>query len=360
MDRKQTRKVKVGDIAIGGDAPISVQSMTTTDTRNDHATIEQILDLEDAGCDIARIAVFDEECAKNVKKIKSGTNIPLVADIHFDYKLAIASIDNGIDKLRINPGNIGKEKGVKEIVRAAQDRSVPIRIGVNGGSLKKEFLYKYGNTAKAMGESGLEQIGILEKYGYHDIVISLKASNVEKTLDAYRYIADRIDYPQHLGITEAGTAWSGTIKSAIGIGALLLDGIGDTLRVSLTANPVEEVRVGREILKSLGILKEGIEIISCPTCGRCSIDLEEIAHQVEENVRGIKHPMTIAVMGCVVNGPGEAKDADIGIAGGKGRVVLFKKGDIIGTYPEDEAVDRLIAEIRRMSDDESGGNNTCI
>lgn len=360
MNRKSTKKVKVGTVEIGGDAPISVQSMTTTDTRDAKATTEQILDLEKAGCDIARIAVFDEQCAASIKLIKANTNIPLVADIHFDYKLAIASIENGVDKLRINPGNIGREEGVEEIVKAARAKSIPIRIGVNGGSLKKDFLNKYGNTPKAMAESGLEQIAILEKYGYHEIVISLKASNIEKTLEAYEYIAHRIDYPLHLGITEAGTSWSGTIKSAIGIGALLLGGIGDTLRVSLTANPVEEVRVGREILKSLGILKEGIEIISCPTCGRCNIDLENIVHQVEENIKDIKYPITIAVMGCVVNGPGEAKDADIGIAGGKGRVVLFKKGSIVGTYPEEEAVNRLTFEIRRMTNYESGGDNTRI
>ncbi|HZJ83891.1 MAG TPA: flavodoxin-dependent (E)-4-hydroxy-3-methylbut-2-enyl-diphosphate synthase [Clostridia bacterium] len=360
MNRKSTKQVRVGNIEMGGDSPISVQSMTTTNTRDIQATIGQILDLESAGCDIARIAVFDMECANNIKGIKENTHIPLVADIHFDYKLAIASIENGIDKLRINPGNIGKEQGVEEIIRASRERLIPIRIGVNGGSLKKDFLNRYGNTPKAMAESGLEQIGILEKHGYNEIVISLKASNIGKTLEAYRYIAHRVDYPLHLGITEAGTSWSGTIKSAIGIGALLLDGIGDTLRVSLTANPLEEVKVGKEILKSLGILKEGIEIISCPTCGRCNIDLEGIAYKVQEKVKDIKYPITIAVMGCIVNGPGEAKDADIGIAGGKGKVVLFKKGSIIGTYPEEEAVNRLTLEIRRMTNYESGGNNTGI
>ena len=360
MDRRMTRKVRVGSVEIGGDSPISVQSMTNTDTRDAQATIGQITRLQKAGCEIVRIAVFDEDCVENIKEIKANTSVPLVADIHFDYKLAVDSIEQGIDKLRINPGNIGSEKGVKEIVNAARERLIPIRIGVNSGSIKKEFLYKYGNTPKAMAESGLEQIGILEKLGYQEIVISLKASNVEKTVETYRYIAQRIDYPLHLGVTEAGTSWSGTIKSAIGIGSLLLDGIGDTLRVSLTADPTEEVRVGKEILKTLGIRKEGIEIISCPTCGRCNIELEHIVNAVQQQISDIKDPITIAVMGCVVNGPGEAREADIGIAGGKGRVVLFKKGETIGTYPQEEAVARLVSEIRRMTEDEGSRNNTGI
>lgn len=360
MDRKLTKKVKVGSLEIGGDSPISVQSMTNTDTRDVYATIKQIHQLEKAGCDIVRLAIFDEECANNIKDIKANTKIPLVADIHFDYKLAVASIKQGIDKLRINPGNIGSEKGVKEIVAAAKERLIPIRIGVNSGSIKKDFLYKYGNTPKAMVESALEQISILEKFGYEEIVISLKASSVIKTVEAYRYISKYIDYPLHLGVTEAGTSWSGTIKSSIGIGALLLDGIGDTLRVSLTADPVEEVKAGKEILKALGIRKDSIEIISCPTCGRCNIKLEQIVNQVQDQIQDIKVPITIAVMGCVVNGPGEAKEADIGIAGGKGRVVLFKKGKTIGTYPQEEAVSRLISEIRRMTDDGSSCNNSSL
>lgn len=360
MDRKLTKKVRAGNVDIGGGSPVTIQSMTNTDTRDVKATIRQILQLQEMGCDIVRIAVFDDECVANIKLIKASTNIPLVADIHFDYKLAVASIAQGIDKLRINPGNIGSERGVKEIVDAAKDKLIPIRIGVNSGSIKKDFLYKYGNTAKAMAESGLEQVGILEKLGYQEIVISLKASGVEKTVEAYRYIASRVDYPLHLGVTEAGTPWSGTIKSSMGIGALLLDGIGDTLRVSLTADPVEEVKVGKEILRILGLRKEGIEIISCPTCGRCSIDLERIAYEVQNEISDIKQPLTIAVMGCVVNGPGEAREADMGIAGGKGKVVLFKKGEVIGTYPQEEAVTILVSEIRRMTDDESCRHNTGI
>jgi (E)-4-hydroxy-3-methylbut-2-enyl-diphosphate synthase len=360
MDRRLTKKIKVGNIEIGGDAPISIQSMTNTDTRNVEATIKQIHELQEAGCDIVRIAVFDEECVHSIKKIRKNTQIPIVADIHFDYKLALGSIEQGIDKLRINPGNIGSEKGVKAIVDAANDRQIPIRIGVNSGSIKKQFLYRYGNTSKAMVESALEQVGVLEKFGYNSIVISLKATSVKKTIEAYYEMSQRVDYPLHLGVTEAGTLWSGTIKSAIGIGALLLDGIGDTLRVSLTANPVEEVKVGREILKSLGIRKEGIEIISCPTCGRCNINLEQIANQVQEEIKDIKQPITIAVMGCIVNGPGEAREADIGIAGGKDRVAFFKKGRIIGSYPQEEAVNRLVSEIRRMTEYEGSRNNTGV
>jgi (E)-4-hydroxy-3-methylbut-2-enyl-diphosphate synthase len=360
MKRKVTRKVWVGNIALGGDAPIPVQSMTTTDPRDIGATIEQIRQLEDANCDIVRIAVFDEECAKSVKTIKEHVNIPLVADIHFDYRLAIAAVKNGIDKLRINPGNIGNEDKVREVVSAAKDRKIPIRIGVNSGSLKKEFMHKYGNSSIAMAESALEEVSILEKYGFEDIVISLKASSVEKTVEAYRYVSQRVDYPLHLGITEAGTQWSGTIKSSIGIGALLLEGVGDTLRVSLTAHPVEEVKVGIEILKCLGLRREGIEIISCPTCGRCNIDLFSIVKRVEQQIRNVKEPLKVAVMGCVVNGPGEAREADIGIAGGRGQVVLFKKGNVIGTYPEDKAVDVLVSEIRRITENESSCNHTRI
>lgn len=351
MERKLTKKVWVGDVAIGGDAPISVQSMTTTDPRDIDATIRQIKELEAANCDIVRVAILDIESARNIKKIKEHINIPLVADIHFDYRLAIEAVNNGIDKLRINPGNIGNENKVREVVAAAKDAKLPIRIGVNAGSLKRDFLEKYGNTSAAMAESALEEVAILEKYGFEDIVISLKASSVEKTVDAYRYVSQRVNYPLHLGITEAGTQWSGTIKSSIGIGALLLDGIGDTLRVSLTAHPVEEIRVGLEILKSLGLRHEGIEIISCPTCGRCNIDLFSIVKKVEERIRDIKKPLKIAVMGCVVNGPGEAREADIGIAGGRGQVVLFKKGNVVGTYRENEAVDVLVEEIRRITQD---------
>lgn len=351
MERRKTKKVKVGRIEIGGNAPISVQSMTNTDTRDVEATIKQVLELEAAGCDIVRLAVFDEECANTIQEIKKVTDIPLVADIHFDYRLALAAIEKGVDKLRINPGNIGGYSQVQEVVAAAKERNVPIRIGVNSGSLKKEILYKYGNTPQAMVESALEHVAILERLGYENIVISLKASSVMKTIEAYRLMSQRVDYPLHLGVTEAGTAFSGTIKSAIGIGTLLAEGIGDTLRVSLTASPVEEVKVGREILKALGLRPYGIEIISCPTCGRCNIDLMGLTQRLEEKLKGIDYPLKVAVMGCVVNGPGEAREADIGIAGGKGKVALFKKGKVISTIPEDKAVEVLISEIRKIIDE---------
>ncbi len=350
MERRKSRKVKVGRIEVGGDAPISVQSMTNTDTRNVEATIKQVLELEAAGCDIVRLAVFDEACANTIQEIKKVTDIPLVADIHFDYRLALAAIEKGVDKLRINPGNIGGYSEVQKVVSAAKERGIPIRIGVNSGSLKKEILYKYGNTPQAMVESALEHVAILEKLGYGNIVISLKASSVMKTIEAYRLMSERVDYPLHLGVTEAGTAFSGTIKSAIGIGTLLAEGIGDTLRVSLTASPVEEVRVGREMLKALGLRPYGIEIISCPTCGRCNIDLMGLTQKLQEELKGIDYPLKVAVMGCVVNGPGEAREADIGIAGGKGKVVLFKKGEVVSTIPEDKALEVLISEIRNIID----------
>lgn len=348
MERRKTRKVKVGRIEIGGDAPISVQSMTNTDTRDVDATIKQVLELEAAGCDIVRLAVFDEACAHTIEEIKKVTDIPLVADIHFDYRLALAAIEKGVDKLRINPGNIGGYSEVQKVVSAAKERGIPIRIGVNSGSLSREILDRYGNTPQAMVESALEHVAILEKLGYENIVISLKASSVMKTIEAYRLMSQRVDYPLHLGVTEAGTTFSGTIKSAIGIGTLLAEGIGDTLRVSLTASPVEEVRVGREILKALGLRAYGIEIISCPTCGRCNIDLIRLAERLQEELEGIDYPLKVAVMGCVVNGPGEAREADIGIAGGKGKVALFKKGKVVSTVPEDKALEVLTSEIRNM------------
>lgn len=360
MVRRKTRKVKVGLIEIGGDAPVSVQSMTNTDTRDIEATQEQVVRLEKAGCDIVRLAIFDEDCIKTIQRVKDVSRVPIVADIHFDYKLAVAAIENGIDKLRINPGNIGSKDKVKIIVDAARDRKIPIRIGVNAGSLKREYLERLGNTPEAMGESALEQIHILEKLGYEEIVVSLKASSVIKTVEAYEYISSRMGYPLHLGITESGTTWSGTIKSSIGIGSLLLNGIGDTIRVSLTADPVEEVKTGIEILKALGLRRGGIEIISCPTCGRCNIDLIEMVGRLEEELSDISIPVKVAVMGCVVNGPGEAKEADIGIAGGKGKVVLFKKGTVIGTFPQERAVDILSSEIREMIRRGCSGGYTSI
>lgn len=348
MDRKKTKKVRIGKLIIGGNAPIAVQSMTNTDTKNIDATIKQILELKDAGCDIVRLAVYDTECTQTIKEIKKQIDIPIVADIHFDYRVAIDSIKAGVDKLRINPGNIGADEGVIKLVKIAKEQSIPIRIGVNAGSLDKECVDKYGNTAQAMGESALKHVNILERLGYEQIVISLKASSVEKTVSAYRYISKLVDYPLHLGVTEAGTMWSGTIKSSIGIGALLLDGIGDTLRVSLTAPPTEEVKVGNEILKSLGLKKTGAEIISCPTCGRCNVDLMKLTTELEERLKGIHAPLKVAVMGCGVNGPGEAKEADIGIAGGKGHFVLFKRGRIVGSYQESKALDILMSEIQEM------------
>lgn len=354
MERRKTRKIKVGKVEIGGDAPITVQSMTNTDTRDVDATIKQVLELEASGCDIVRLAVFDEACTNTIQEIKKVTDIPLVADIHFDYRLALAAIEKGVDKLRINPGNIGGYNEVQKVVAAAKERGIPIRIGVNSGSLSKEILYKYGNTPQGMVESALEHVSMLEKLGYENIVISLKASNVMKTIEAYRLMSQRVDYPLHLGVTEAGTSFSGTIKSAIGIGTLLAEGIGDTLRVSLTASPVEEVKVGREILKALGLRTYGIEIISCPTCGRCNIDLIHLVQKLQDELKGVDYPLKVAVMGCVVNGPGEAREADIGIAGGKGKVALFKKGEVVGTVPEDKALEVLISEIRNMITDESG------
>ncbi len=348
MNRRNTKKIRVGSVEIGGGSPISVQSMTNTDTRDVKATIQQVLELEKAGCDIVRISVFDKKCADTIKEIKKETGIPLVADIHFDYRLALASIENGIDKLRINPGNIGGPNAVKQVVDAAKEREIPIRIGVNAGSLSSDILERFGNTPSGMVESAMEHVAILEDLGYDRIIISLKASNVIKTIEAYRLISQRVNYPLHLGITEAGTFLSGTVKSSIGLGLLLAEGIGDTIRVSLTASPVEEVRVGLEILKALGLKASGVEIISCPTCGRCNINLFDMADKLQNELKDIKHPLKVALMGCVVNGPGEAREADIGIAGGKGKVALFKKGKIIGTVPEEKAFEMLLSEIREM------------
>jgi len=350
----------VGRLEIGDGSPISVESMTATDTKNVKATIEQVEELKLAGCDIIRIAIYDKDCTDTIRILKSLTNIPLVADIHFNYRLAIASIDNGIDMVRINPGNIGTPGGVKRLVAVAKERQIPIRIGVNSGSLPDEMIKRYGNTAKAMVESVLKHVSILEDFGYDNILLSLKSSDVIKTVNACREISQLTDYPLHLGVTEAGTVFSGSIKSSIGIGALLLDGIGDTIRVSLTAPPVEEVRVGHEILKSLGLRKEGVEIISCPTCGRCRIDIISLANTLKEELKDIKYPLKIAIMGCAVNGPGEAKEADIGIAGGHGKAVLFKKGKVSETLPFDDIVKTITVEVRRMAADGCSDNSTCI
>ncbi len=315
--RRKTRQIKLGGLLIGGDAPISVQSMCSTDTRDVSATLRQIMDLELAGCEVVRCAVPDQDAAGALKQVRDGCNIPLVADIHFDYRLALAAIDAGIDGLRINPGNIGERWKVSEVVRACQERQIPIRIGVNGGSLEKELLRKHGHaTAAAMVESALNHIRVLEEESFDQIKISLKASDIGRTVAAYRLLAQQVDYPLHVGITEAGTVFSGTIKSAVGLGVLLSEGIGDTLRVSLTGDPVTEVRVGWEILKSLELRQRGPVFISCPTCGRCRINLIDIASEVEERLQNLPLPLKIAVMGCAVNGPGEAREADLGIAGG--------------------------------------------
>lgn len=349
INRKNTKVIKVGDIRIGGGHPISVQSMTNTDTRNAHATIEQIKRLEEAGCEIIRVAVPDNEAAQAIKTIKKAINIPLVADIHFDYRLALASMENGADKIRINPGNIGDRERVKAVVEMAKASGIPIRIGVNSGSVEKHILEKYkGVTPEGMVESALGHAAILEELDFTDIAISIKASSVPMTIAAYRLMSERSDYPLHVGVTEAGTVYRGTIKSAVGLGCLLAEGIGDTIRVSLTGNPVEEIRAGIEILKSLGLKSDGIEFVSCPTCGRCQLDLISIANQVEEKLQHLDKNIKVAVMGCAVNGPGEAKEADIGIAGGKGEALLFKKGTIIRKIPQDKIVEELLEEISKI------------
>ncbi|MBK1810661.1 flavodoxin-dependent (E)-4-hydroxy-3-methylbut-2-enyl-diphosphate synthase [Clostridium sp. YIM B02505] len=349
MDRKQTKKVRVGSVFVGGDSPVSVQSMTNTDTRDVKSTIEQIKRLEEAGCDIVRCAVPDMEAAAAIKDIVKGINIPLVADIHFDYRLALESIKNGVSALRINPGNIGNADRVRLVAEAAKSREIPIRIGVNSGSLEKELLKKYGSpTPEALVESALGHVKILEEMNFNDIVISIKSADVLKMIDSYRLMSEKVNYPLHLGVTEAGTLWRGTIKSSIGIGTLLSEGIGDTIRVSLTGDPVEEIKVGREILKTFGYVKSGIQFISCPTCGRTKIDLISIAEQVESKLASCKKDIKVAIMGCVVNGPGEAREADIGIAGGNGEGLIFKKGEIVRKVDEKDLVNELIKEIENF------------
>lgn len=349
MNRKTTRKIKVGNIFIGGDSRITVQSMTKTDTRDVSSTVNQIIRLEDAGCDIIRSAVPDMEAARAILEIKKNISIPLVADIHFDYRLALESIKNGVDALRINPGNIGGMEKVRAVAEAAKERNIPIRIGVNSGSLEKDLIEKYGKvTPEGLVESALRHVSMLEKCEFYDIVISIKSSDVLMMIDSYRIVSSKVDYPLHLGVTEAGTISYGTVKSAVGIGTLLAEGIGDTIRVSLTGDPVEEVVVGKNILKSLGIKNEGIEIISCPTCGRTEIDLIGIANEVEIRVQGIDKNLKVAIMGCAVNGPGEAREADIGIAGGHGEGLIFKKGVILKKVPENRLVEELMKEMESM------------
>ncbi len=352
---RSTRPIAVGNVAVGGGAPVSVQSMCSTDTRDVEATLGQIRRLAEAGCEIVRCAVPDADAAAALGPIRAGSSLPLIADIHFDYRLALAALEAGVDGLRLNPGNIGERWKVEEVVRACAERRVPIRIGVNAGSLEKELLARHGHpTAEAMVESALGHIRILEDLDYRQIKVSLKASNIRRTVEAYRQLAREVDYPLHIGITEAGTTWSGTVKSAIGLGVLLYEGIGDTLRVSLTGDPVEEVRVGWEILKSLELRERGPVFISCPTCGRCQINLIEVAEEVERRLHDLPQKITVAVMGCVVNGPGEAREADVGIAGGKGQGLLFRHGEVVRKVPEGDLADALVEAARQLAAERAG------
>ncbi|WP_136525923.1 flavodoxin-dependent (E)-4-hydroxy-3-methylbut-2-enyl-diphosphate synthase [Geomonas ferrireducens] len=348
--KKLTRQIMIGNVPIGGGAPCSVQSMCSTDTRNVAATLEQIGRLAEAGCEIVRCAVPDMDAAKALAAIKAGSPMPLIADIHFDYKLALQALESGVDGLRLNPGNIGERWKVAEVVKAAAERQIPIRIGVNGGSLEKELLVKYGHpTPEAMVESALGHVRILEDLNYREIKISIKVSDVLRTLEAYRLLSNAVDYPLHIGVTEAGTVFSGTIKSSVGLGILLHQGIGDTMRVSLTGDPVHEVRVAYDILKSLGIRQRGINFVSCPTCGRCQVDLIPVAEEVERRLAYVESNITVAVMGCSVNGPGEAREADFGIAGGRGEGLLFKHGEILRKVPQDQLADALIEEVLKAT-----------
>jgi (E)-4-hydroxy-3-methylbut-2-enyl-diphosphate synthase len=349
---RQTRQITVGNIKVGGGAPITVQSMTKTDTRDISATVAQIKELEMAGCDIIRLAVPDMESAKSLGEIKRQVNIPVVSDIHFDYRLALEAINQGVDALRINPGNIGSKPRIKAVVDAAKEKSIPIRIGVNSGSLEKEILKQYGSpNAEALAESAYKHVRILEDLDFRDIKISVKSTDVRTMIEAYRIIAEQSDYPLHLGVTEAGTMKIGTIKSAIGIGTLLAEGIGDTIRVSLTGDPVQEIYAGIDILRSLRIRQNGVEIISCPGCGRLEIDLMKLVDEVEESVRNFHFdkPLKVAILGCVVNGPGEAAEADLGIAGGRGKGMLYKEGKLVKSVKEEELVDSLIEEIEKVA-----------
>jgi len=348
-NRRKTKVVNFAEQQVGGMAPISVQSMCNTKTENVEATVKQIKELEAVGCEIIRVAVPNADAAQALSEIKKRINIPLVADIHFDYKLALMAVENGVDALRINPGNIGSDQRVKEVALACKNNNIPIRVGSNSGSIEKELLEKYGGpTAEAMVESALRNVKILEENYFDQIVISLKSSHIPTTIKAYRLMAAEVDYPFHIGITESGTPWRGTIKSAAGIASLLTQGFGDTLRVSLTGYPVEEVRVGWQILKSLELRKKGVEIISCPTCGRTNIDLIALAEKVEKELMKIDKDITVAVMGCAVNGPGEAKEADIGIAGGMEEGLIFKSGKIIKKVKEDQLLEELLNEINKL------------
>ena len=346
---KKTRKVMAGAVQIGGDAPVTIQSMTNTDTADAIATADQILALEEAGCEIVRSSVYNETCAKAIPEIKSRIHIPLVADIHFDYRLALESISAGVDKIRINPGNIGSKDRVKAVADACANNGIPIRVGVNSGSIEKDILAKYGApTARALVDSAMGHVRLLEECDFDNIVISLKSSDVPMTVEAYELISQICDYPLHVGITEAGTWKMSLVKSSVGIGSLLLHGIGDTIRVSMTDDPVKEVAAGYDILRATGAKKDCVQIVSCPTCGRTKIDLISLANAVEERLASCNKPIKVAVMGCAVNGPGEAREADIGIAGGDGCALIFKKGQIIKKVPESEVLDSLMEEIDKL------------
>ena len=352
ITRKPTRRIHVGNIPIGDNAPIAVQSMTNTRTDDVEATVKQIRQLTAAGCEIVRAAIPDQSAAAAITAIKSRIDIPLIADIHFDHRLAIAAAAAGADGLRINPGNIGSMEKVRAVVDCARDHGIPIRIGVNSGSLEKDLITEYGGvTPQAMVVSAMRHINLLESLDFHDIKVSLKASDVYRTVSAYRLLSEQTGFPLHIGVTEAGGLYPGVVKSALGIGMLLAEGIGDTLRVSLTRDPVEEVRVGYEILKALNIRRHGPEIISCPTCGRCNIDLFDIANQVEKALLTRSSPVKVAIMGCVVNGPGEAREADIGIAGGDGVGILFRKGKVVKKVPQDRLVEELLKEVDKVEGD---------
>lgn len=346
MTRRETRTVSIGNVDIGGGNPIAIQSMTNTKTEDVAATVEQILALERAGCDIVRCALPTMEAARALKDIKEQIHIPLVADIHFDYKLAIAAVESGADKIRINPGNIGSEERIREVVDACKERQIPIRVGVNSGSLEKDIIKRYGSvTAEGLVESALDKVGLICNMGYDNLVISIKSSDVMMSIRAHEMISQKTDIPLHVGITESGTVYSGSIKSAVGIGNILYQGIGDTIRVSLTGDPVQEIHAAKTILRSLGLRRDGVNVVSCPTCGRTEIDLIKLASQVEEMVQDFDLDITVAVMGCVVNGPGEAREADIGIAGGVGAGLLIRKGEVIRKVPEDELLEALRQEL---------------
>ena len=350
IPRRETRRIRVGGVPVGGGAPVSVQSMTNTDSRDARATLEQIRSLAREGCEIARVAVPDEAAAKAFRKIRAGSPIPVIADIHFDYRLAIACADTGADGLRINPGNIGGERNTLEVLRAARANRIAVRIGVNAGSVEKDLLAKHGGPSpKALVESATRCLKICEKARYQNLKFSLKASDVVTTIEAYRLFSRRFDYPLHIGVTEAGTVFSGTVKSAVGLGVLLAEGIGDTLRVSLTGPPEEEVRVGWQILKSLGLRQRGPEFVSCPTCGRVSIDIVGIATEVERRLSDLPVPLKVAVMGCAVNGPGEAREADVGVAGGKGEGLIFLKGEVVKKVKEKDIVAEVVRLARRLA-----------